>query len=169
MAAANSSTASSSHVSRCLRAPTTCCNGSRTRASAQSRHQRFRPGADRTDPQPRLPRLLQRRMAALDRIQHRRRPAALHLAGTYPATDQTDQPARPARLLQLRWWRTDHRRHLASSLQRGASGADRPGRNPARCTQCLRPVPSTGTPRRQRLDGRLLLPQQRRHRRSGIP
>ena len=147
-----------------------CCNACKTKISARSKHRRIsaltRSHAS-TAATP--PRLLQRCLGTLDRIQHRRRLAALHLAGPHPARHQTRQPARPARLLQFRRRRTDHRWHLASGVQRGASGPDRASRNPARRTQCLCPVPSTGTSRRQRLDGRLLLPQQRRHRCSSVP
>ncbi len=106
--------------------------------------------------------------ATLDRIRRGRRPVALHLARPHLAPRAAHQPARPARLLQLRRRRTDYRRHLASGLQRRPGRVDRTASDPARRPLCLRAVPPAGAPRRQRLDGRLLLPQQRRHRRPGV-
>jgi acetoin utilization deacetylase AcuC-like enzyme len=104
----------------------------------------------------------------LDRIQHRRRLAALHLASPHPAR------SKPTSLHgQLGYYSFDGGAPITAGtwqaaysaaqvaltaqaeIQRGAHSAFALCRHRA--------------PRRQRLDGRLLLPQQRRHRRPGLP
>ena len=74
-----------------------------------------------------------------------------------------------AGLLQLRHRGADHRRHLAGHLQLRPGRADRPGAYAPGRPQRLRSLPSAGPSRRWRLHGRLLLPQQCRHRHPGVP
>ncbi len=131
----------------------------------------FRPRAAAAHPRRRLPGLPPGRLGPLDRRRPQRRPGVHHLPRPPPAPRRADPHGADGRagLLQLRHRGADHRRHLAGHLQLRPGRADRPGAYAPGRPQRLRPLPSAGPSRRWRLHGRLLLPQQCRHRHPGVP
>ena len=130
---------------------------------------RLRPGTDPPGAQRGFRAFPAERLAGLAGHRPQPRHAADRLADPAPAADGAGQHRRSPRLLLLRRRRADHRRDLAGDHQFGQRRPQRPVRTRQRRALGIFALSPAGPPRRGRLHGRLLLLQQCRHRRPGLP
>ena len=141
--------------------------GARGRPGRSHRARDVRPRRGAAGARRRLRRFPLHRVGGLDGAGPHPRCAAARVAGAGPAArPRAASHRRPARLLLDGRRRADYRRHLGGGAHRRGSGAHRRPGARRRCDDRVRAVPAAGAPRRRGGDGRLLLPEQRRHRRA---